>query len=159
MHTWILDHFELVVLASACLVFWRLSTVAFGGISAVTLCLCPSRCTWWVRLGRPSSCASLWLLLEEFPVPCARAVRTWNLVHYFRVHVAGSHCSGCLGVADEYENWNFWEMTFFLGAILGSTVDTCSASVLWLLRTSSWEQCLVLQTYFTLFLRCGRLKS
>ena len=70
----------------------------------------------------PSSCASPRLLLEEFPVHCARAVRTLNLVHYFRVLVSGSHCSGCLGVADEYENW-----TFFVGA-----VDTCSASVLWI---------------------------
>ena len=32
----------------------------------------------------PSSCVSLWMLLEEFPVLCARVVRTWNLVHYFR---------------------------------------------------------------------------
>ena len=95
----------------------------------------------------PSSCASLRLLLEEFPVHCARAVRTLNLVHYFRVLVSGSHFSGCLGVADEYDNWILREMTFFVGAMLGSTVDTCSASVLWL-----W-------TYFTHFLRCGRLES
>ena len=33
---------------------------------------------------RPSSCVSLRTLLKEFPVLCARAVRTWNLVHYFR---------------------------------------------------------------------------
>ena len=51
----------------------------------------------------PSSCSSLRLLLEEFPVHCARAVRTLNLVHYFRVLVSGSRFSGCLGVADEYE--------------------------------------------------------
>ena len=81
-------------------------------------------------LVHPSSCASLQLLLEEFPVHCARAVRTLNLVHYFRVLVSGSHCSGCLGVADEYENWILRETTFFVGAMLGSTVDTCSASVL-----------------------------
>ena len=60
----------------------------------------------------PSSCASLRLLLEEFPVQCARAVRTLNLVHYFRVLVSGSHRSGCLGVADEYENWILRETTF-----------------------------------------------
>ena len=31
------------------------------------------------------------------------------------------------------ENWNFWEMTFFVGAMLGTTLDTCPASVLcWL---------------------------
>ena len=37
------------------------------------------------RLDRPSSCVSLRLLLKEFPVLCARAVRSWNLVHYFFV--------------------------------------------------------------------------
>ena len=39
----------------------------------------------WVMAGTmPSSCVSLRLLLEEFPVLCARAVRAWNLVHFFR---------------------------------------------------------------------------
>ena len=33
---------------------------------------------------RPSSCVSLRLLLKVFPLLCARAVRTWNLVHHFR---------------------------------------------------------------------------
>ena len=28
----------------------------------------------------PLSCVSLWMLLEEFPLLCARVVRTWNLV-------------------------------------------------------------------------------
>ena len=32
---------------------------------------------------RSSSCVSLRTLLKEFPVLCARAVRSWNLVHYF----------------------------------------------------------------------------
>ena len=63
----------------------------------------------------PSSCVSLRMLLEEFPVLCSRVVRTWNLVHYFRVPASGSHCSGRLGVAYEYENWIFWEMTSFRG--------------------------------------------
>ena len=36
----------------------------------------------------PSSCASLRLLFEEFPVHCARAVRTLNLVHYFSVSLS-----------------------------------------------------------------------
>ena len=31
----------------------------------------------------PSSGVSVRMLLEEFPVQCARVVRTWNLVHYF----------------------------------------------------------------------------
>ena len=39
----------------------------------------------WVMAGtEPSSCVSRRMLLEEFPGLCARAVRTWNLVHYFR---------------------------------------------------------------------------
>ena len=39
----------------------------------------------WVMAGTgPSSCVSLRTLLKEFPVLCARAVRTWNLGHYFR---------------------------------------------------------------------------
>ena len=96
-----------------------------------------------VRLGRCLRHAPVYgCFLEEFLVHCARAVRT-----YFRVLVSGSHCSACLGVADEYENWILRETTLFVGAMLGSTVDTCSASVLWL-----W-------TYFTHFLRCGRLES
>ena len=103
----------------------------------------------WVMAGTgPSSCASPRMLLIAFPVLCARAVPTWNLVHYFRVLVSDSHCSGRLGVAHDCENWIFREMTFFVVAILGSTRDTCSASVLrWL-----WMN-------FTHFLRGGGLGS
>ena len=46
------------------------------------------------------------------------------------------------------ESWIFREMSLSVGAMLGSTVDFCSASVLWWLRT-----------YFTHFLRCGGLES
>ena len=42
----------------------------------------------------------------------------------------------------------FRKMSLSVGAMLGSTVDFCSASVLWWLRT-----------YFTHFLRCGGLES
>ena len=63
----------------------------------------------------PSSCVSLWMLLEAFPVLCARAVRPWNLVHYFHVRVSGSHCFGHLGVAYVYESWILREMTFLRG--------------------------------------------
>ena len=42
-------------------------------------------------------------------------VRTWNLVHFLRVLVSVSHCSGCLGDAYEYENWILREMTFLRG--------------------------------------------
>ena len=85
--------------------------------------------------------------IERISCPCARAVRTWNVVLYFRVLVSGGHCSGCLGVAYEYENWILLVMTY------------------------SWVQCLVLQwihalrQYFGygrishIFLRCGRLES
>ena len=78
----------------------------------------------------PSSCVSLQELFEAFPDLCARAVRTWNLVHYFSVPVSGSHCSGRLGVAFGSEDWIFREMSSFVVAMLGTTVDTCSASVL-----------------------------
>ena len=64
----------------------------------------------------PSSCASLRLLLEEFPVQCARAVRTLNLMHYFRVLVSG-----------------VW-------VLLTSTKIEFFGR-----RLFSWEQCLVLQ--------------
>ena len=71
--------------------------------------------SFWETVPGPSSCVSLRLLLKEFPVLCARAVRTWNLVLYFRVLVSCSHCSGRLGVAFEYENWILREMTFIRG--------------------------------------------
>ena len=51
--------------------------------------------------------------LKVFPLLCASAIRTWNLVHYYRVPVSGSHCSARLGVVSEFENWNFREMPFF----------------------------------------------
>ena len=70
----------------------------------------------WGGWDGSSSCVSLRLLSEEFPVLCARAVRTWNLVHYFRVPVSGTPCSGRLGVAHEYENWILREMTVFVGS-------------------------------------------
>ena len=46
------------------------------------------------------------------------------------------------------EIWIFQEMSISVGEMLGTTVDTCSASVLW------W-----LWTYFTHFRRCGGLES
>ena len=105
--------------------YWRVRTLSGP----------PSTPRPWQLLGdwdRPSSCVSLRLLLKVFPLLCARAVRSWNLVLFLRVLVSGSHCSGWLGVAYEYEIWILRETTFFVGAMLGSTVDTCSASVLWL---------------------------
>ena len=97
----------------------------------------------------PSSCASLRLLLEEFPVPCARAVRTLNLVHYFP-------CPCFLAVIVPGV-WVLLMSTNF--GFFGR-------------RLSSWEQCLVLQwihalrQYFGdygrtshMFLRCGILES
>ena len=88
--------------------------------------------------GRISSC---------FPVLCARAVRTWNLVHIFFV-ASGSRCSGCLGAAYAYENWILREMTFLRG---------CHA---W--HNSGYMFCvstLVALEEFTQFLRDGRLVS
>ena len=59
----------------------------------------------WQFLGDwdgPSSCASLRTLLKEFPVLCARAVRTWNLVPCFRCPFFWQSLFGRLGVAEEY---------------------------------------------------------
>ena len=89
--------------------------------------------------GRISSC---------FPVLCARAIRTWNLVHYF-------HCpcfwqslfrvSGCCCV---YESWILREMTFLRGcnAWYNRGHMFCVSSLVAL------EEC-------THFLRGGRLVS
>ena len=101
--------------------------------------------TWRVRLGRGPRHAPVYgCFCMNFL--CSRCSHL-NLVHSYCVPVSGSHCSARLGVAYVYENWILPKMTFFVGAILGLTVDTCSASVLWL-----W-------TNFTHFLRCGRLES
>ena len=71
------------------------------------------------------------MLLKIFPVLSARAVRTWYRVHYFRCPCFWQtlfRASGCcLGVL---ESWIFREMSLSLGALLGSTVVTRSASVL-----------------------------
>ena len=60
----------------------------------------------------PSSCVSLRTLLKAFPVHRARAVRTWNLCIISSVLASGSHCSGRLGVAEEYGNLVLREITF-----------------------------------------------
>ena len=47
------------------------------------------------------------------------------------VLVSGSHCSGRLRVAYEYENWMFsGDVSFRWWQCFATTVDTCSASVL-----------------------------
>ena len=85
----------------------------------------------------PSSCVSLRMLLEELPVLCARAVRTCNLVHYFRCPSLAVFVQGVLVLLRCLESWIFREMSLSMGAMLGLTVDTCSASVLWWLRADS----------------------
>ena len=55
----------------------------------------------------PSSCVSLRTFLKVFPVHRARAVRTWNLCIISSVLASGSHCSGRLGIAEEYGNLIF----------------------------------------------------
>ena len=85
------------------------------------------------------------MLFEEFPLFCDRAVRAWNLVHYFPLTLYLAVI--VLGVW-EYGNFFFGEVSVFVGAILSSTVVTCSATVLWWLLTD-----------FTHFLRCARFES
>ena len=60
----------------------------------------------------PSSCVSLRTPLKVFPVHRACAVRTWNLCIISSVFASGSHCSGRLGIAEEYGNLILREMTF-----------------------------------------------
>ena len=71
--------------------------------------------------GRISPCLPVFVLAQF-------ALGIWYIISV--VLVSGSPCSGCLGVAYEYEYWILREMTFFVGAMLGTIVDTCSASVL-----------------------------
>ena len=63
----------------------------------------------WVMAGTgPSSCVSLRLLWEGFPVLCAPAVRTCNLVHYFRCPWQWQflfRASECC--------WGVWKVGFF----------------------------------------------
>ena len=70
------------------------------------------------------------------------------------VPVSGSHCSARLGVDCENENWDFREMPFFVGAILGLTVDTCSASVLVIMDEfhtfSTLRQTWILMRFFSI---------
>ena len=74
----------------------------------------------WVKAGTgPSSCVSLRLLWEEFLrvflsfVLAQFALGMWYIISL--VLASGSHCSGCLGVADVFENWILREMTFLRG--------------------------------------------
>ena len=104
--------------------YWRVCTLSGP----------PSTQRPWQLMGdwdRPSSCVSLRTLLKEFPVLCARAVRTSNLVHYFRCPCIWQFLFWVSGCCIWYENWILRETTFFVGAMLGTTVDTCSVSVLW----------------------------
>ena len=70
----------------------------------------------WVKAGTGPRHASAYVCLWKnfvvcFPVLCARAVRTWNLVHYFPCP------SGCYvrasGIAEEYGNLDFSGDVYF----------------------------------------------
>ena len=77
------------------------------------------------------SYSSLRGILKVFPVHRARAVRTLNLCITSSVLASGSHCSGRLGIAEEYGYVILREMTFLRGCNAWFSVDICSASVLW----------------------------
>ena len=79
----------------------------------------------------PSSCVSLRTLLKVFHAHRARAIRAWNLCIISSVLASGSHCSGRLGIAEEYGNLILREMTFLRWCNAWFSVDICSASVLW----------------------------
>ena len=107
----------------------------------------------WVKAGTgPSSCVSLRLLVEVFRrvflsfVLAQFALGTWYIIS-FALRILLSR-SLCVRVAFGVQLWIFREiLQLLVGAFLGSTVDTCSASVL-----GVWKNC-------THFLRCGRLES
>ena len=88
----------------------------------------------------------LWTYLLFFVF--ARAVRTWNLCIISSVLASGSHCSGRLGIAEEYGNWILRVMTFLRGcnAWYNSGYMFCVITLVAL------EDC-------THFLRGGRLVS
>ena len=79
----------------------------------------------------------------------ARVVRTWEFGALFRrVLCSGSLVSRCLGVARGLQVLGSSGDAFLWDAMLGSTVNTCSASV----RDVLWTNC-------THFLRCCELES
>ena len=84
------------------------------------------------RLGQALVMRQSTVAFERISCPvCSRSSLLESGTLFLRVLASGSSCSGCLGVAYEFENWILRETTFFVGAMLGTTVDTCSASVLW----------------------------
>ena len=89
--------------------------------------------------GRISQCLPVFVLAQF-------ALGIWYIISV--VLASGSHCSGCLGVAYEYESWILREMTFLRG---------CNA---W--YNTGYMFCvstLVTLEEFTHFLRGGRLVS
>ena len=90
--------------------------------ASVWLGRCPHHASAYDYYGIISSCLPIFVLAQF-------ALGFWYIISV--ILVSGSPCSGCLGVAYQYEYWIPREMTFFVGAMLGTTVDTCSASVLW----------------------------
>ena len=63
----------------------------------------------------PSSCVSLRMLLEEFPVLCARAARTWNLVHHLRCPCTWQSLFGASGCFFSIRKLDLRETTVFVG--------------------------------------------
>ena len=79
---------------------------------------------------RPSSCVSLLWLLGEFPAFLARAVPTCTFGAFFRLGVvSGSHMSCVWVLPVDYYSGFFGRFCGYSCAMLGSTVDTCSATV------------------------------
>ena len=81
-----------------------------------------------------SSCVSLRWLSEKIPIQVfVRVVRTWKYGTLFLyVLVSGSHVFGVWVLHLEYSEFDSTgDVAFARDAMLGSTVDTCSASV-WL---------------------------
>ena len=102
--------------------WWWVETSGLGTRSLVA----------WVMAGTgPSSCVSLRIPVKVCPVLLCSRCSHLESGALFPCPCIWQSLFQALGVAYEYENWTFREMTFFVGAILGLPVDTCSASVLW----------------------------
>ena len=59
--------------------------------------------------------------LRVFLFLCSRCSHLESGTLFLRVLASGSHCSGFLGVA----------FVYVVGAMFGTTVDTCHAAVVW----------------------------
>ena len=108
----------------------------------------------------PSSCVSPRMLLENFLsfALALFALEIWCFISI--ILVSGSQCSSVWVLLMSAKIGIFDKCLFFVGAILGSTVDTCSASVLLVALDvfhtfSTLRRTRILKCFFSLLLQNG----